>query len=175
MRAALIACVLPLLVATEAAAEENCRNFSWSVGRPIDLFDEPLPVVENAQSLPKEGVFALVLRPVADVIYLKTPERGSDGSWGGVITLENHTIVGGLGSLVAEILSEEGLGIRLKRLGLNVHLPDVLADIHARDERDTGRGAAPLRMADDATLIDTSEMSVEQAIATAIEAAEARR
>lgn len=37
----------------------------------------------------------------------------------GVVTLENHTIVGGLGSLVAEILAEEGLGIRLKRLGLN--------------------------------------------------------
>lgn len=36
----------------------------------------------------------------------------------GVITLENHTIIGGLGSLVAEILAEEGLGIRLKRLGL---------------------------------------------------------
>ena len=35
-----------------------------------------------------------------------------------VITLENHTIVGGLGSLVAEILAEEGLGIPLKRLGL---------------------------------------------------------
>ena len=37
----------------------------------------------------------------------------------GIVTLENHTIVGGLGSLVAEILAEEGLGIRLKRLGLN--------------------------------------------------------
>lgn len=36
----------------------------------------------------------------------------------GVITLENHTIVGGLGSLVAEILAEEGLGIPLRRLGL---------------------------------------------------------
>ena len=36
----------------------------------------------------------------------------------GIITLENHTIIGGLGSLVAEILAEEGLGIRLKRLGL---------------------------------------------------------
>jgi hypothetical protein len=59
------------------------------VGRSIDLFDEPLPVVQNAQSLPKEGVFALILRPVADVIYMMTPERGSDGSWGGVITLEN--------------------------------------------------------------------------------------
>lgn len=37
----------------------------------------------------------------------------------GVVTLENHTIVGGLGSLVAEILAEEGLGVPLKRLGLN--------------------------------------------------------
>ena len=65
--------------------------------------------------------------------------------------------------------------VELKRLGLNVHLPDVLADIHARDERDTGRGAAPLRMADDAILIDTSEMTVEQAIAAAVAAVEARR
>jgi hypothetical protein len=89
MRAALIACLLPLLAAAEAAAQANCRNFSWSVGRPIDLFDEPLPVVQNAQSLPKEGVFALLLRPVADVIYMMTPERGRDGSWGAVITLEN--------------------------------------------------------------------------------------
>ena len=36
----------------------------------------------------------------------------------GVVTLENHTINGGLGSLVAEILAEEGLGIKLRRLGL---------------------------------------------------------
>lgn len=36
----------------------------------------------------------------------------------GVVTLENHTINGGLGSLVAEILAEEGLGVRLRRLGL---------------------------------------------------------
>ncbi len=40
--------------------------------------------------------------------------RGKEG----VVTLENHTINGGLGSLVAEILAEEGLGIRLRRLGL---------------------------------------------------------
>jgi hypothetical protein len=89
MRAALLACFLPFLAVAEATAEESCRNFSWSVGRPIDLFDEPLPVVQNAQSLPKEGVFALLLQPVADVIYLTTPERGSDGSWGAVITVEN--------------------------------------------------------------------------------------
>jgi hypothetical protein len=88
MRAALIACVLLILAAAEAAAEEGCRNFSWSIGRPIDLFDEPLPTVHNAQSLPRDGVFALVLQPVADVIYPMTPERGRDGAWGAVITLE---------------------------------------------------------------------------------------
>lgn len=90
MRAALIACLLLVCGAAGAAAqEENCRNFSWSVGRTIDLFDEPLPTVHSAQSLPKEGVFALELSPVADVIYMMTPERGSDGAWGAVITIEN--------------------------------------------------------------------------------------
>ncbi|QQR38620.1 transketolase family protein [Devosia rhizoryzae] len=37
----------------------------------------------------------------------------------GVVTLENHTINGGLGSLVAEILAEEGIGLKLRRLGLD--------------------------------------------------------
>ena len=36
----------------------------------------------------------------------------------GIVTLENHVVTGGLGSLVAEILAEEGLGIKLRRLGL---------------------------------------------------------
>ena len=36
-----------------------------------------------------------------------------------VVTLENHTVNGGLGSLVAEIIAEEGLGVKLRRLGLN--------------------------------------------------------
>lgn len=87
--ATLIACLPPILASAGAAAQDNCRNFSWSVGRTIDLFDEPLPLVRTGQSLPKEGVFALELRPVAEVIYPMTPERGSDGSWGGVITIES--------------------------------------------------------------------------------------
>lgn len=65
--------------------------------------------------------------------------------------------------------------MELRRLKLNVHLPDVLADIRARDARDTGRGAAPLQQADDAILIDTSAMNVEQSIAAAVAAAEDRR
>lgn len=62
----------------------------------------------------------------------------------------------------------------LTRLGLDVHLADVLLDIQARDERDSGRSAAPLRAADDAILLDTSAMGVEAAVAEAVAAVERR-
>lgn len=41
----------------------------------------------------------------------------------GVITLENHTILGGLGSMVAELMAEAGLGKRLIRLGIRDQYP----------------------------------------------------
>ena len=59
----------------------------------------------------------------------------------------------------------------LQRLGLDVHYPDVLADIVARDARDTQRSAAPLAAASDAETIDTSDLTAEAAIAAAIAAA----
>ncbi len=37
----------------------------------------------------------------------------------GVITMENHLVMGGLGSATAEIMAEQGLGKKLVRIGLN--------------------------------------------------------
>ena len=90
MQARRIACVLTLLAAAAPAAaqDDRCRSFSWSIGRSIDLFDEPLPKLRSGQSVPKEGAFALNLKPVADVIYPVVPERGSDGGKGAVVTIE---------------------------------------------------------------------------------------
>ena len=54
---------------------------------------------------------------------------------------------------------------------------EVLADIRRRDERDSGRAAAPLLQAPDAVLLDTSEMTIEQAFDAArriVETARAR-
>jgi cytidylate kinase len=62
----------------------------------------------------------------------------------------------------------------LTRMGLSVHYDDVLLDIRARDERDSGRAAAPLVRAEDAMLLDTSGMDVDEAIAAAIDAVERR-
>jgi len=58
--------------------------------------------------------------------------------------------------------------------GMPGHYDDVLLDIRARDERDANRDVAPLRRADDAELLDTSHLDVEQAIAEAIRLVEAR-
>jgi len=44
----------------------------------------------------------------------------------------------------------------------------VLAQVRVRDARDTGRADAPLRPADDAVMLDTSAMSVGQAVAQAV-------
>jgi cytidylate kinase len=51
--------------------------------------------------------------------------------------------------------------------GMNAHFDDVLADIRARDSRDAGRDAAPLAIAADGILLDTSDLDVEQAVAEA--------
>jgi cytidylate kinase len=52
--------------------------------------------------------------------------------------------------------------------GMPATYEDVLIDIHARDERDAGRDIAPLKQAVDADLLDTSDLTVEQAVDEAI-------
>jgi CMP/dCMP kinase len=58
--------------------------------------------------------------------------------------------------------------------GMTAHYDDVLADICARDARDSGRSVAPLKPASDALLFDTSELDLEQAVAEAVRRVEAQ-
>lgn len=57
---------------------------------------------------------ASTLKPFARAAFLDAAR----GVRHGVVTLENHLVTGGLGSIVGEIMAEEGLGLRLVRLGL---------------------------------------------------------
>ncbi len=50
----------------------------------------------------------------------------------------------------------------------------VLAEVRERDARDMSRAAAPLKPAQDAIVLDTSTLSVEDAVATAIAAVTSR-
>ena len=73
----------------------------------------------------------------------------------------------------AEIRAER----RFAELRVNdgsLNLETVLADIHARDARDEGRAAAPMKQADDAPLLDTSDLSIEEAFVAALALVEAK-
>jgi cytidylate kinase len=52
--------------------------------------------------------------------------------------------------------------------GEAVTLAEIEADLAARDARDAGRAAAPLRIAADAVVLDNSQLSREQSIAAAL-------
>ena len=53
--------------------------------------------------------------------------------------------------------------------GIDVNLSDLFVDIAARDERDSSRAASPLRPADDAVLIDTTEIGIEEVVAIVLD------
>jgi cytidylate kinase len=67
--------------------------------------------------------------------------------------------------------------LQLSQTDAGVGYDDVLADIRLRDERDAGRADSPMRPADDAVLLDTTELSISAAADAArriVEAARAR-
>ena len=65
--------------------------------------------------------------------------------------------------------------VELSGRGIDDSYETVLADVVARDARDMERVEAPLKPADDATVIDTSRLSIEQAVAAAVAAVQAIR
>ena len=64
---------------------------------------------------------------------------------------------------------------QLTARGAAIAFEDMLADILRRDERDAGRGAAPMIQAQDAVLLDTTDMDIETAFDAARRIVEAAR
>ena len=54
---------------------------------------------------------------------------------------------------------------QLKEKGLSVTLASLQREIEARDHRDASRSVAPLRPADDALLVDTTGMTIDEVVA----------
>lgn len=92
---------------------------------------------------------------------------------------ENHVIMDGrdIGTVVlpeaelkifltasAEARARRRL-LELENKGVSSRFEDVLKDIEYRDEQDSSRTAAPLKAAEDAVLVDTSEIDFEQSLA----------
>ena len=59
--------------------------------------------------------------------------------------------------------------------GMEIAFETVLADVKERDARDRSRATAPLVPADDAVLLDTSDLTIEAAVAHAVAIVDAAR
>ncbi len=94
-----------------------------STGGDITLFSSGICTEEAmraTQALKSRGVgiehlHISTLKPFSDPVVLDAAVQPRYG----VITMENHTTIGGLGSAVAEMMAGEGAGKRLVRIGLN--------------------------------------------------------
>ena len=67
--------------------------------------------------------------------------------------------------------AEERASRRLKQLqqkGLDVKFDDLLSEIQERDDRDRNRPVAPLRPAEDALVLDSTSMNIEQVVEKAL-------
>lgn len=65
------------------------------------------------------------IKPLDTEAVLKAAKKS-----GAIMTVEDHTIIGGLGGAVSETLAEAGIGLKFKRLGI----PDVFAGTGSPDE-----------------------------------------
>jgi CMP/dCMP kinase len=74
--------------------------------------------------------------------------------------------------------AEERAARRFKQLqeaGEAVNLAAILGDIQARDDRDMNRPVAPLKPADDATIIDSTNMSIDAVFEAILQLIEKRK
>jgi transketolase len=74
--------------------------------------------LEAHEQLSKEGISARVIdmhtiKPLDEKLVLKCARDTQ-----GIITIEEHSIIGGLGSAVAEVLAENSCSIKFKRIGV---------------------------------------------------------
>ena len=112
----------------------NGPGYSFRIGKAVELLPgrditimasggTVFHAVDAAESLRSEGIDAGVvnvhtLKPIDAETIIRCAE-----TTGRIVTIEDHNIIGGLGSAVAEVLAEHGAG-RLTRLGL----PDVFGE-----------------------------------------------
>ena len=87
--------------------------------------------VAAAETLAEQGVGAAVL----DCHTVKPLDReavvAAAESTGAIVTAEDHSVVGGLGGAVAEVLAEEGAPAVLRRVGLHDRFASSARDYRA--------------------------------------------
>jgi len=134
-----------------------------------DNVSEAVRSEEMSQGASEVAVHQQVRRVLLDLqhAFRKPPGLVADGrDMGSVVFADAQTKVFLTAS--SAVRAER----RYKQLiskGNHANLAQILADIEARDARDMQRSAAPLRQCADAVLLDTSHLTIDQAVAAVLQ------
>ena len=90
-------------------------------GKDITLIATGLPVAETleaAEKLAADGIDAKVInihtiKPLDEELIVEAAKET-----GKVVTIEEHSVIGGLGSAVSEVIAENGISVPVKRIGV---------------------------------------------------------
>ena len=119
-----------LRLGTNREAEIYRSDYNFQIGEAVTLKDGGditligtgsilYDVLNVAEGLKNEGIDARVInvhtiKPIDKEIIIKAIDET-----GKIVTIEDHNIIGGLGSAVAEVIAEYGKGALFRRLGLS--------------------------------------------------------
>jgi cytidylate kinase len=161
-----------------------------AVAASLDVTFEPTPPGEPAKVLlAGEDVSAAirteqcgsnaskvaVMQPVRDALlqrqrdFRKAPGLVADGRDMGTVVFPDAPV-----KIFLTASAEERAQRRFSQLlqaGVDVSIANVLDEIRVRDERDMNRLAAPLKPADDAQVIDSTGLSIEEVLGRCMAAA----
>ena len=98
------------------------KGRTLSEGTDITLFSSSVCTEEamratkylNNQGLSVQHIHITTLKPFTDPLVVESIKKAKYG----VITMENHTVIGGLGTAVAEVMVENQIGKKLIKVGI---------------------------------------------------------
>ncbi|MCM0612354.1 (d)CMP kinase [Marinobacter sediminum] len=153
------------------------------VAASLDVAFEPTPAGEpakvilagedvtseiRAETCGNNASRVAVMQPVRDALlqrqrdFRKTPGLVADGRDMGTVVFPDAPA-----KIFLTASAEERARRRynqLKDAGVDVNIDALLEEIRVRDERDMNRSAAPLKPADDAQVIDSTGLSIEEVL-----------
>lgn len=156
----------PALVRVAASLDVSFEP--GEIGEPVRVLLEGTDVTSEirTETCGNNASLVAVMQPVRDALlqrqrdFQKAPGLVADGRDMGTVVFPDAPV-----KIFLTASAEERARRRfnqLKDAGADVSMQDLLEEIRVRDERDMNRSAAPLKPADDAQVIDSTGLGIEE-------------
>ncbi|MEQ3634922.1 (d)CMP kinase [Alcanivorax sp.] len=163
-----------------ALAEDLPVRFVEQQGNTaVILAGEDVSNIIRQESVGELASQVAVLQPVRDAllarqrVFAESPGLVADGRDMGTVVFTSAPL-----KIYLTASAEERARRRfeqLKEKGFGATLPTLVEDIRTRDDRDMNREVAPLRPADDAVVIDSTTLTVDEVVNRILDEAAARQ